>query len=90
MKVSPDVDADGEPDSDALQSNAGMGEVEQTPGIKRKFEEGPGIADADDEVIVDEDDDAAVNGPLALKVNPDGTVDQADTVQSVSHFTLLS
>jgi 5'-3' exoribonuclease 2 len=90
MKVSPGVPddvADGEPDSDALQSNA---EAKQMPAHKRKFEEGPGIADADGEVIVDEDDDAAADGPLALKVNADGTVDQVDTVQSVLHLILLS
>jgi 5'-3' exoribonuclease 2 len=91
MKAPPmdnDVDADGEPDPDALPMNEGTDEVERVAGIKRKFDEGPAVGDADDEVTVEDDDDA-VEGPLALKVNSDGTVEQADTVKFVSKFKLV-
>ncbi|KAF9057427.1 XRN 5'-3' exonuclease N-terminus-domain-containing protein [Panaeolus papilionaceus] len=56
-------------------------------GTKRKFEEGPGSEDADgeDDVVViedepEEDGDVAPT-TLALKVNPDGTVEQEDTIK---------
>ena len=78
-----DADADGEPDPDALQINGGItGEVEPVAGMKRKFDEGPAIDDAD-EVTVEDDEDVPVDAPLAMKVNPDGTVEQEDTVQLV-------
>lgn len=85
-----DADADGELDPDILSMNGTpVGEVDQAAGMKRKFEEGPGVDDADDEVTVEDDDDALVDGPLALKVNPDGTVEQGDTVKFVSNFKLV-
>jgi 5'-3' exoribonuclease 2 len=92
MKAPPvesDADADGEPDPDTLPIDRGStGEVEQAAGTKRRFEEGPGVDDGD-EVTAEDDDDAVVDGPLALKVNPDGTVEQADTVKFVSTFKLV-
>jgi len=88
MKV-PLAESDADADPDASYVGVGsMGEVEQTAGMKRKFEEGPGVGDADEEVTVQDDDDA-VDGPPALKVNPDGTVEQADTVKFVSNFKLV-
>lgn len=84
-----DADADGEPDPDALQIDGGTtGKVELVAGTKRKFGEGPAIDD-DDEVTVEDDDDVPVDAPLAMKVNPDGTVEQEDTVQLVSNFQLV-
>ncbi|KAF9535221.1 hypothetical protein CPB83DRAFT_843214 [Crepidotus variabilis] len=54
-------------------------------GAKRKFEEGPGEADAvgeEDVGSAEEDEDLdATAANLALKVNADGTVDQEDTVK---------
>jgi 5'-3' exoribonuclease 2 len=46
-------------------------------GVKRKFEETEG---SDSTPIPDEDEEPG-KGPLALKVNPDGTVEQEDTVK---------
>lgn len=49
-------------------------------GEKRKFEDGPGEApDVPEDQPVEE-------GPLALKVNADGTVDQPDTVKCILYL----
>ncbi|PPR02491.1 hypothetical protein CVT24_002040 [Panaeolus cyanescens] len=55
-------------------------------GAKRKFEEGPGSEDADGEddvVVVDDEPEESGDATtaLALKVNPDGTVEQEDTIK---------
>lgn len=85
--VESDTDADGDPDPDALAMNEGSAnDVVQSAGIKRKFEEGPGIDDTDEDTIED-DGDVPADGPLALKVNPDGTVEQEDTVRFVFKIT---
>jgi 5'-3' exoribonuclease 2 len=52
---------------------------DQTRGIKRKLDEIE-IADATEDDIVLEEEEAE-NTTLALKVNPDGTVVQADTIR---------
>lgn len=46
-------------------------------GVKRKLEE---TEDSDSTPLPDEDEEPG-KGPLALKVNPDGTVEQEDTVK---------
>lgn len=46
-------------------------------GVKRKFEE----AEDSDSTPIIPDEDEPDKGPLALKVNPDGTVEQEDTVK---------
>lgn len=60
-------------------------EEEQAVGQKRKFEEGPGAPDVEEDVVTveeNEDDDAPPDtDPLAYKVNADGTVTQEDTVK---------
>ena len=52
---------------------------------KRKYEEGPGTDSPppEDEVVVvaPVEDDENDTGPKPLKVNPDGTVEQEDTVK---------
>ncbi|KAK7060260.1 5'-3' exoribonuclease 2 [Paramarasmius palmivorus] len=58
-------------------------------GAKRKFEEGPGEADGDETLPVDEEEEPPADGPhdksaLEYKVNADGTVTQEDTVKCVS------
>ncbi|KAG6868464.1 hypothetical protein C0993_002439 [Termitomyces sp. T159_Od127] len=79
-----DVDLDGESDvKDLINTNGGSDHV---AGVKRKFEEGPAAPDesADDIVAIEEEDDASPDAPSgipALKVNPDGTVEQEDTVK---------
>ncbi|KIL68250.1 hypothetical protein M378DRAFT_941926 [Amanita muscaria Koide BX008] len=56
-------------------------------GVKRKFEEGPGEpADEGDEEVATIEDEDEEGAPVpskrhALKVNPDGTVEQEDTVR---------
>ena len=47
-------------------------------GVKRKLEE---TEDSDDAPVVQDEDEEPGKGPLALKVNPDGTVEQEDTVK---------
>ncbi|GLB33518.1 putative XRN 5'-3' exonuclease N-terminus [Lyophyllum shimeji] len=81
-----DVDADGEPDPDVSTSeDVSVGVDTVVAGVKRKFEEGPAATDPLDEVVtVEEDDDDAPPDAASIapvKVNPDGTVDQEDTVR---------
>jgi len=86
-----DVDADGEPDPEstmAISDSVGRHDDavdEILAGTKRKFEEGPGEPDVTEEDVVsveeDEDDGDGVTSSLALKVNPDGTVEQQDVVK---------
>ncbi|KAK2466452.1 hypothetical protein APHAL10511_002094 [Amanita phalloides] len=57
-----------------------------TSATKRKYEEGPGaLGDGGDEDIIimeeEEEEEAPASKRLALKVNPDGTVEQEDTVR---------
>lgn len=63
------------------------GGEDPTSGQKRKFEEGPGsVEKEEDVVVVEENEDDEVppdNDPLAYKVNSDGTVSQDDTVRQV-------
>ncbi|KAJ7638586.1 exoribonuclease 2 [Roridomyces roridus] len=47
-------------------------------GVKRKFSD---MTDAADETLGDDEDDAPPDVSIRLKVNPDGTVEQEDTVQ---------
>lgn len=58
---------------------------DSTGGQKRKFEEGPGAPDKEEDVVTieenDEDDAPPDTDPLALKINSDGTVTQEDTVK---------
>jgi 5'-3' exoribonuclease 2 len=55
-------------------------------GVKRKLEETEDSEGTGTPAIPDEDEEPG-KGPLALKVNPDGTVEQEDTVKQV--FTFL-
>jgi 5'-3' exoribonuclease 2 len=59
---------------------------DETHGTKRTYEEGPGApgdgGDEDMVMIEEEEEEAApASKRLALKVNPDGTVEQEDTVR---------
>lgn len=47
-------------------------------GVKRKLEE---VEDSDSTPIIPDEDEEPGKGPLALKVHPDGTVEQEDTVK---------
>ncbi|KAG2014000.1 5'-3' exoribonuclease 2 [Coprinopsis cinerea AmutBmut pab1-1] len=47
---------------------------------KRKYEEGPGSNTPDEDVVTVEESEEE-EGPKPLKVNPDGTVEQEDTVK---------
>jgi 5'-3' exoribonuclease 2 len=82
MKVDDDIDADaeGEIDPDAFPANDGDGADESLTSVKRKHDN---VEDEPDESLDDEDDAPADAGPLALKVNADGTVEQEDTVKCV-------
>ncbi len=55
---------------------------EEAHGTKRKYEEGPGASDdgGDEDIVTVEEEEAAPKR-LALKVHPDGTVEQEDTVR---------
>ncbi|KAG6880404.1 hypothetical protein C0992_000006 [Termitomyces sp. T32_za158] len=84
--VDPKADVDVDTESDAKDLISTNGDSDHVAGVKRKFEEGPAAPDesADDIVAIEEDDDAppdAPSGVPALKVNPDGTVEQEDTVK---------
>lgn len=67
------------------------GGEDPTSGQKRKFEEGPGAPEREEDVVtVEENDDEDAppdSDPLAYKVNSDGTVTQEDTVRQVKHLT---
>ena len=83
---SKDANVDVAPKSDAEASINSTGDLDHVAGVKRKLEEGPAAPDesADDIVTVEEEDDAPSDVPSgvpALKVNPDGTVEQEDTVK---------
>jgi 5'-3' exoribonuclease 2 len=72
-----DADAEGEPDPDSLPAANG------DSGVKRKIDE---AEDETDNILGSDEDDApddVVHASKALKVNPDGTVDQEDTVRYV-------
>jgi 5'-3' exoribonuclease 2 len=73
-----DVDADGEPDPDVPDDIAEASHA----GTKRRHDE------FEEDIVesLGSDDDDTPAGPLALKVNPDGTVDQEDRVKHVSSF----
>ena len=78
-----DVDADGEPDPDNLPATNGNDVDTFLAGVKRKIDEVE--EDLDNSLGSGEDDapeDVAV-ASKALKVNPDGTVDQEDTIKYV-------
>lgn len=47
-------------------------------GVKRKLEE---VDDSDGTPIIPDEDEEPGKGPLALKVHPDGTVEQEDSVK---------
>ena len=92
--VDADADADGDPDPDpSVQTNDSAVDYQVTDavqeilaGAKRKFEEGPGAQDASEEdvISIEDEDDAdgdGVSPSLALKVHPDGTVEQEDVVK---------
>jgi 5'-3' exoribonuclease 2 len=76
---------------DAVQEDASVAddskaaEEEHVAGSKRSFEEGPGAKTPTEEgvtAVEEEDEDEGTNTPtLALKVNPDGSVEQEDTVK---------
>lgn len=74
-----DPDADGEPDPDSFPANGDAVE-EVLVGVKRKFGEDEDVGES---LVEDDDDTPADAGPLAMKVNPDGTVEQEDTVKYV-------
>jgi 5'-3' exoribonuclease 2 len=73
-----DADADGELDPDVFPVNDGDAAEEFLAGVKRKHDDVEGDLD---ESLHDEDE---APGPLALKVNADGSVEQEDTVKCVT------
>jgi 5'-3' exoribonuclease 2 len=81
----PDADAEGDPDPDN-RPVANDGDTDKVSlGVKRKIEE---VDDAGNDVFGSDDDapaDAAVVSK-ALKVNPDGTVEQEDTIKYAMKF----
>lgn len=86
----PDADAEGEPDPDNQPVVNGDDVDKVSIGVKRKIEE---VDDADNDILGSDDDDAPadiVNVAKALKVNPDGTVEQEDTVRYAGGFCPFS
>jgi 5'-3' exoribonuclease 2 len=84
-----DADAEGEPDPDNLPAANGEEVDSFLPGIKRKIDE---VENEADNGLGSDEDDApgdVVNVSKALKVNPDGTVDQEDTIKYVITYVRL-
>lgn len=87
MESEADMDADGDIDPDARMGDEtkDVQEGDISIGSKRKFEEGPGDEEEvpSENVVAVEDEEAEgdTSGVAALKVNPDGTVEQEDTVK---------
>jgi 5'-3' exoribonuclease 2 len=77
-----DVDADGETDPDNQPVENGVEVDTLVAGSKRKIDE---VEEDDNDLGSDEDDapEDVARASKALKVNPDGTVDQEDTVKYV-------
>ena len=79
--IDDDADAEGEPDPDD-QPTANSNDVDTLlAGVKRKIDE---VDDDADNTLGSDEDDAPEDVVLeskALKVNPDGTVDQEDTIK---------
>lgn len=77
-----DADAEGEPDPDNQPAANGDDVDTFLPGVKRKINE---VEDEADNTLASDEDEApeeiATAGSKTLKVNPDGTVDQEDTIQ---------
>jgi 5'-3' exoribonuclease 2 len=72
-------------DSLEMETMNGTAEIEMSAaaesflsGVKRKLEE---VEDSDNTPAIPDEDEEPGKGPLALKVNPDGTVEQEDTVK---------
>jgi 5'-3' exoribonuclease 2 len=80
-----DADGDVDPDTKMGDDTKDAQEGDVSIGSKRKFEEGPGDevdGPAEDVVAVeDEEGEGDASAVAALKVNPDGTVEQEDTVK---------
>lgn len=78
-------DVGKEKESDVLIGEADVEKEDSAVGAKRTFEEGPGsstpVEDEDVIVLPAEDDEDKALDPLALKVNPDGSVEQEDLVK---------
>jgi 5'-3' exoribonuclease 2 len=85
-----DADADGELDPDHTPADGDAIAEEISAGVKRKFGDGPEADNADDSLSEGDDDVRSSGAALVLKVNPDGTVDQEDTVKCVTHGDLLA
>lgn len=86
-----DADADGEPDPDHAFPTPANGDVaveEISAGVKRKFGEGPEADEAENSTSEGDEDAPSDGAALALKVNPDGTVEQEDTVKCVTRSDL--
>ncbi|TFY77629.1 hypothetical protein EWM64_g6384, partial [Hericium alpestre] len=87
VSESTDVDADavGEADLGLTASADGvpMDEEPVSAGQKRKFDEAAeDLVEPEEEPLEEEEEEGVITGrKLALKVNPDGTVEQEDTVR---------
>ncbi|KAI0921449.1 hypothetical protein AcW1_004581 [Taiwanofungus camphoratus] len=82
VSIETDVDAEGEPDPDvAPTEDIGIisDNADGPRGTKRSIDEAEG--DEEDLGGSDDDDAADASTTLALKVNPDGTVEQEDLVK---------
>jgi len=79
-----DADAEGEPDPDSQPAANGDSVDTFLAGVKRKIDEVD--VEADNNLGSDEDDasEDVARVSKVLKVNPDGTVDQEDTIQYVT------
>ncbi|KAJ6539062.1 XRN 5'-3' exonuclease N-terminus-domain-containing protein [Mycena capillaripes] len=73
-----DVDTDEPMNGDSVATDQIMNNDDELGGVKRKLSD---MEDVGDETLGDEEDDAPPDVSMRLKVNPDGTVDQEDTVQ---------
>lgn len=79
-----DADGDVDPDTKMGDDTKDVHEGDISIGSKRKFAEGPGDSEGPTEDVVaveDEEAEGDASAVAALKVNPDGTVEQEDTVK---------
>ena len=71
------------PDGDEIIGDSTEDQASADGAPKRKFEEGPGAPDVDEDVVTVEEEEEEDASPLKMTKNADGSIEQEDRVKSV-------
>ena len=69
------------PDGDEIIGDSTEDQASTDGAPKRKFEEGPGAPDVDEDVATAEEEEEEDTSPLKMKKNADGSIEQEDRVK---------